>query len=117
MPSKRVLSSNAPPATPKPSKMWRKPMPRKSVIAAILICARLTACSTRQTPRTVSDHCLIDAPLPYTLVPRAGRDAEVAEGRPVRDGGNQADSDRSEEHTSELQSLMRISYAVFCLKK
>src|SRR3546814_6824772 len=27
------------------------------------------------------------------------------------------DSVRSEEHTSELQSLMRISYAVFCLKK
>src|SRR3546814_4430833 len=27
------------------------------------------------------------------------------------------ESDRSEEHTSELQSLMRISYAVFCLKK
>src|SRR3546814_7957034 len=28
-----------------------------------------------------------------------------------------ADTMRSEEHTSELQSLMRISYAVFCLKK
>src|SRR3546814_4737914 len=28
-----------------------------------------------------------------------------------------SDSDRSEEHTSELESLMRISYAVFCLKK
>src|SRR3546814_6256013 len=28
-----------------------------------------------------------------------------------------ADEIRSEEHTSELQSLMRISYAVFCLKK
>src|SRR3546814_3498055 len=28
-----------------------------------------------------------------------------------------ADLERSEEHTSELQSLMRISYAVFCLKK
>src|SRR3546814_9051206 len=27
------------------------------------------------------------------------------------------EEDRSEEHTSELQSLMRISYAVFCLKK
>src|SRR3546814_1406086 len=27
------------------------------------------------------------------------------------------DDERSEEHTSELQSLMRISYAVFCLKK
>src|SRR3546814_2083063 len=32
--------------------------------------------------------------------------------RRVTDGGK-----RSEEHTSELQSLMRISYAVFCLKK
>src|SRR3546814_10176911 len=30
---------------------------------------------------------------------------------------NFARADRSEEHTSELQSLMRISYAVFCLKK
>src|SRR3546814_4145393 len=28
-----------------------------------------------------------------------------------------AENGRSEEHTSELQSLMRISYAVFCLKK
>src|SRR3546814_1023012 len=39
-----------------------------------------------------------------------------------RNGWNQVDCsemssiDRSEEHTSELQSLMRISYAVFCLK-
>src|SRR3546814_14983090 len=31
--------------------------------------------------------------------------------------GNQKEFERSEEHTSELQSLMRISYAVFCLKK
>src|SRR3546814_10195425 len=30
---------------------------------------------------------------------------------------DQTNSARSEEHTSELQSLMRISYAVFCLKK
>src|SRR3546814_3793074 len=35
--------------------------------------------------------------------------------RPAADGA--AVDDRSEEHTSELQSLMRISYAVFCLKK
>src|SRR3546814_2629786 len=33
---------------------------------------------------------------------------------PARDGTG---ASRSEEHTSELQSLMRISYAVFCLKK
>src|SRR3546814_1893149 len=31
--------------------------------------------------------------------------------------GCDSTSTRSEEHTSELQSLMRISYAVFCLKK
>src|SRR3546814_4337742 len=31
--------------------------------------------------------------------------------------GQQLQQARSEEHTSELQSLMRISYAVFCLKK
>src|SRR3546814_3075047 len=38
--------------------------------------------------------------------------------QPVEHRGTQAQShDRSEEHTSELQSLMRISYAVFCLKK
>src|SRR3546814_2389510 len=40
---------------------------------------------------------------------------------PLRGGGNAAYRHahvlRSEEHTSELQSLMRISYAVFCLKK
>src|SRR3546814_2165540 len=35
--------------------------------------------------------------------------------RLIRKGGSQ--DARSEEHTSELQSLMRISYAVFCLKK
>src|SRR3546814_3105363 len=32
-------------------------------------------------------------------------------------GGTQYAGERSEEHTSELQSLMRNSYAVFCLKK
>src|SRR3546814_7507250 len=40
---------------------------------------------------------------------------------PIRAGstvpGCLYDRERSEEHTSELQSLMRISYAVFCLKK
>src|SRR3546814_8110473 len=35
-----------------------------------------------------------------------------------RSGGSAGEKvERSEEHTSELQSLMRISYAVFCLKK
>src|SRR3546814_5255562 len=33
------------------------------------------------------------------------------------DAAERGEAVRSEEHTSELQSLMRISYAVFCLKK
>src|SRR3546814_6090576 len=41
-------------------------------------------------------------------------DRAVALDRVYREG---ADVPRSEEHTSELQSLMRLSYAVFCLKK
>src|SRR3546814_2006409 len=43
-------------------------------------------------------------------VPTARLPREVAQGGAVM-------TRRSEEHTSELQSLMRISYAVFCLKK
>src|SRR3546814_1535552 len=37
--------------------------------------------------------------------------------QPWQDNIRELDGRRSEEHTSELQSLMRISYAVFCLKK
>src|SRR3546814_19488319 len=37
--------------------------------------------------------------------------------RPEEHGRGRPRAERSEEHTSELQSLMRISYAVFCLKK
>src|SRR3546814_9541925 len=44
-----------------------------------------------------------------------GGQGDTSEGTPQ--GGSLAEMDRSEEHTSELQSLMRISYAVLCLKK
>src|SRR3546814_1251337 len=49
----------------------------------------------------------------------AGADARVAVdlGQARRVDALQLVETRSEEHTSELQSLMRISYAVFCLKK
>src|SRR3546814_4189960 len=46
--------------------------------------------------------------------------AELGEGAPTvpsEEAAEAAEFLRSEEHTSELQSLMRISYAVFCLKK
>src|SRR3546814_4076264 len=54
-----------------------------------------------------------------------GRGVRPSQGNPVRRDSTQAADRRhgvrsvrrTEEHTSELQSLMRISYAVFCLKK
>src|SRR3546814_1830662 len=45
--------------------------------------------------------------VPVSIGARRRGDVEIVDGLAVR----------SEEHTSELQSLMRISYAVFCLKK
>src|SRR3546814_3974912 len=60
----------------------------------------------------------------YNAVGRFGRISEVATriaGQLSGEGNSAAFREfawrRSEEHTSELQSLMRISYAVFCLKK
>src|SRR3546814_10518253 len=65
-------------------------------------------------------HCERKA-MAMALVDRALRASEFGEtiDAPAQDGEFvMAHSDnRSEEHTSELQSLMRISYAVFCLKK
>src|SRR3546814_5573154 len=50
-------------------------------------------------------------------LPRIGRiDRDVA-GWIIRTDETEVERERSEEHTSELKSLMRISYAVFCLKK
>src|SRR3546814_2178885 len=84
--------------------------------------------------RLLGRGCLIDDEPPR--VQRVGEDRAV-DGVPVHDEGAQPDQrierpldralrtggegkrhpERSEEHTSELQSLMRISYAVFCVKK
>src|SRR3546814_1068297 len=51
------------------------------------------------------------APQRQQVADRLHREAEAARAL------DEAQRLRSEEHTSELQSLMRISYAVFCLKK
>src|SRR3546814_5784133 len=91
------------------------------------------------SPASQTSHCLPHrnahrqkrAPAANAPVPHGRRGAAGALGRPQEDRrageGNRARDQRSgkstptpvrsEEHTSELQSLMRISYAVFCLKK
>src|SRR3546814_2149105 len=48
---------------------------------------------------------------------RAVASVQVAGAAGIAFGAHETGQHRSEEHTSELQSLMRISYAVFCLKK
>src|SRR3546814_4804547 len=50
------------------------------------------------------------------LTPLGRRHLAIDDQRLLQDGADLL-TRRSEEHTSELQSLMRISYAVFCLKK
>src|SRR3546814_5555573 len=47
---------------------------------------------------------------------RRGTEAEIETGTDPKLSGRTPCDDRSEEHTSELPSLMRITYAVFCLK-
>src|SRR3546814_2637908 len=73
----------------------------------------------RRPPRSTRTDTLF----PYTTLFRSGdEDRQTGEDdqsdeRPRRRRNTFLEAERSEEHTSELQSLMRISYAVFCLKK
>src|SRR3546814_2133229 len=67
--------------------------------------------------KSVSEEKLRDGPLVFKWPENDIRDFDILQVR-RDDGDPQAgSSERSEEHTSGLQSLMRISYAVFCLKK
>src|SRR3546814_2660334 len=68
----------------------------------------------RRPPRSTRTDTLF----PYTTLFRSQQTvAGLANGSQVSFAGVPVGQVRSEEHTSELQSLMRISYAVFCLKK
>src|SRR3546814_4018045 len=66
--------------------------------------------SPRQQTTSVSELWQVQGTLAKDLFELPGGPLQAAVGVSYRD-------ERSEEHTSELQSLMRISYAVFCLKK
>src|SRR3546814_6632365 len=99
--------------------MWRKTKaPRKKPAAArilrrILMAAKpVSADKAPPQAPAVNGWIIIDKPLGLTSTQVVGRVRRVLKPRKIGHGGT-----RSEEHTSELQSLMRISYAVFCLKK
>src|SRR3546814_5694406 len=74
----------------------------------------------RFPPLHVDGNAAIAAPVVGNSAAAMGDD-EPERGKPLEEVGAQQLHEgggiRSEEHTSELQSLMRISYAVFCLKK
>src|SRR3546814_6915108 len=93
----------------------------------------LSSGTPRRAKRSVSTRCTIVAPScalissPITGTPASAKrrphsgslamntGMALTKATPARNAHSA--KNRSEEHTSELQSLMRISYAVFCLKK
>src|SRR3546814_8717421 len=89
---------------------------RCALVTGVQTCAlpilwRSRTCATDQSPSAPSCSPPVpfatSAPMVYSMV---GSISRYSSKRPLGFG-------RSEEHTSELQSLMRISYAVFCLRK
>src|SRR3546814_9357463 len=71
--------------------------------------------SSTATPSPASPSRFPDTPMPPpSMRCGAGVAIDLARNPALAAGGG---AWRSEEHTSELQSLMRISYAVFCLKQ
>src|SRR3546814_3403946 len=73
----------------------------------------------RRPPRSTRTDTLFPYTTLFRSVAGVGVEVRVARTEASRVLADEAAVDRvrSEEHTSELQSLMRISYAVFCLKK
>src|SRR3546814_5478204 len=79
---------------------------------ASVVKARIATATAKQRPLTIPSHPARVAGILRSV--SASRSLNAWRSFPPISGANGA---RSEEHTSELQSLMRISYAVFCLKK
>src|SRR3546814_4146279 len=99
---------------------WLKPVLIAGVTGALALGAwalysftRATTVSDFQRTQTEVERLRADRrQLSHDL--RTAREIEQLKGQVVY---SKRSSERSEEHTSELQSLIRISYAVFCLKK
>src|SRR3546814_9355497 len=80
----------------------------------------LASMGTIEVPRNAYQSLLSEAvatPADFGALDSLEAPAGAARGGDAAGSGALSGKRRSEEHTSELQSLMRISYAVFCLKK
>src|SRR3546814_3431352 len=93
---------------------------RRSAGGALAAARRLAGAAAARGEDRRAQPCRLRRAAAGCARPGAAQAAAVLHlGRPVAAVGTGLDvpAERSEEHTSELQSLMRISYAVFCLKK
>src|SRR3546814_6808206 len=79
-------------------------------------CRYAVDCGRAQRPANLAAY-LIGLVVVQSRPTNARDPCETAGDRQIAGGDDQRHHKRSEEHTSELQSLLRISYAVFCLKK
>src|SRR3546814_4642531 len=96
--------------TAKPVTRWNRPVPLNTDLTGCLHLRGVASIARRRAADMERTHAqeTLDAG-----GPRARHGFERVDGGRRRLPGRRV---RSEEHTSELQSLMRISYAVFCLK-
>src|SRR3546814_1966431 len=95
----------------------RAAVPARMRVAAGSDAAGLNACVLVQ-PMRGNGYAIASSPASAEHVPHpVSHPHQVLRHDPRRRRAPGERAGRSEEHTSELQSLMRISYAVFCLKK
>src|SRR3546814_10555985 len=92
---------------------WPRAKPGPDLLLPAIACSSAIPIATRQCgPESLAER------FPARPADGQGRIWSPAGPRQWREDAATASAmPRSEEHTSELQSLMRISYAVFCLKK
>src|SRR3546814_1905875 len=93
---------------------WRegRPVPPQPAALPPEVASGTDATHTAEAPRMAAARLEISPGPDDAMPPKPGAAAGAG-----FDGQQASIAGRSEEHTSELQSLMRISYAVFCLKK
>src|SRR3546814_2810502 len=97
----------------------RNPSHRLTVTGVQLLTENTTTMIARATQNAVRKNCMrcLMSALPETELMRFCTCMPVLDVAIANRDQCSPKTRRSEEHTSELQSLMRISYAVFCLKK